>query len=63
MTEILFYHLHDQKLEGVLPTLLEKSFERDGKAVVQGALAHRGAAVNKQAAPCGTACRRSKRER
>ena len=36
MTEILFYHLHGQKLEGVLPTLLEKSLERGWKAVVQG---------------------------
>jgi len=37
MTEILFYHLQGQKLEGVPPTLLEKSLERGGKAVVQGA--------------------------
>ena len=37
MTEILFYHLQGQKLEGVLPTLLEKSLERGWKVVVQGA--------------------------
>jgi DNA polymerase III subunit chi len=36
MTEILFYHLQRQKLEGVLPTLLEKSLERGWRVVVQG---------------------------
>jgi|SRR6185369_8850925 len=36
MTEILFYHLQGQKLDGVLPTLLEKSLERGWKAIVQG---------------------------
>jgi DNA polymerase-3 subunit chi len=36
MTEILFYHLQGQKLEGVLPALLEKSIERGWKVVVQG---------------------------
>jgi DNA polymerase III subunit chi len=36
MTEILFYHLQGQKLENVLPALLEKSLERGWKAVVQG---------------------------
>ena len=36
MTEILFYHLQGQKLDGVLPTLIEKSFERGWKVVVQG---------------------------
>jgi len=36
MTEILFYHLQGQKLENVLPSLLEKSLERGWKAVVQG---------------------------
>lgn len=35
MTEILFYHLQGQKLEGVLPSLLEKSLERGWKVVVQ----------------------------
>src|SRR5262245_19662041 len=37
MTEILFYQLQGQKLEGVLPPLLEKSLERGWKVVVQGA--------------------------
>ena len=35
MTEILFYHLHRQPLERVLPPLLEKSLERGWRAVVQ----------------------------
>ncbi|HEY7231725.1 MAG TPA: DNA polymerase III subunit chi [Pseudolabrys sp.] len=35
MTEILFYHLQGQKLENVLPTLLERSLQRGWKAVVQ----------------------------
>jgi len=37
MTEMLFYHLQGQKLEGVLPGLLEKSLERGWKVIVQGA--------------------------
>lgn len=37
MTEILFYHLQGQKLEGVLTPLLEKSLARGWKAIVQGA--------------------------
>ncbi len=36
MTEVLFYHLQGQRLEGVLPTLLEKSLERSWRVVVQG---------------------------
>ncbi len=36
MTEILFYHLQGQKLENVLPALLEKSLERGWKVAVQG---------------------------
>jgi DNA polymerase-3 subunit chi len=36
VTEILFYHLQGQKVEAVLPTLLEKSLERGWKVVVQG---------------------------
>ncbi len=36
MTELLFYHLQGQRLEGVLPTLLEKSLERGWRVVVQG---------------------------
>ena len=37
MTEILFYHLQGQKIEGVLTPLLEKSLERGWKVIVQGA--------------------------
>ena len=36
MTEVLFYHLQRQKLENVLPALLEKSLERGWKVAVQG---------------------------
>jgi len=36
MTEILFYHLQGQKLEGVITPLLEKSLERGWTAIVQG---------------------------
>jgi DNA polymerase III subunit chi len=37
MTEMLFYHLQGQKLEGVLTPLLEKSLARGCRAIVQGA--------------------------
>jgi DNA polymerase-3 subunit chi len=37
MTEVLFYHLQGQKLDGVLTGLLEKSLQRGWKVVVQGA--------------------------
>src|SRR6478672_4075638 len=36
MTDVLFYHLQGQRLEGVLPALLEKSLERGWKVIVQG---------------------------
>ena len=36
MPEMLFYHLQGQKLEGVLPALIEKSIERGWRVVVQG---------------------------
>jgi DNA polymerase-3 subunit chi len=36
MTEVLFYHLQGQRLEGVLTPLLEKSLERGWKVIVQG---------------------------
>ncbi|MFA6268021.1 MAG: DNA polymerase III subunit chi [Pseudolabrys sp.] len=36
MTEVLFYHLQGQKLEGVLTPLLEKSLERGWRVAVQG---------------------------
>src|SRR5690242_20307501 len=35
VTEVLFYHLQGQKLEGVLTTLLERSLERGWRVVVQ----------------------------
>src|SRR5262245_59701587 len=41
MTEVLFYHLQGQKLETVLPTLLEKSLERGWRVAVQGASGER----------------------
>ena len=37
MTEVLFYHLQGQKLEGVLRPLLEKSLARGWRVIVQGA--------------------------
>jgi DNA polymerase-3 subunit chi len=35
MTEVLFYHLLNRTVERVLPELLEKSFERGWRVVVQ----------------------------
>jgi DNA polymerase III subunit chi len=35
MTEVLFYHLKGQRLEQVLPPLLQKSLERGWRVVVQ----------------------------
>lgn len=35
MTEVLFYHLTESRLEDALPPLLEKSLQRGWKAVVQ----------------------------
>jgi len=37
MTEFLFYHLQGQRLDGVLPALLERSLERGWRVAVQGA--------------------------
>ncbi|MCF6370585.1 DNA polymerase III subunit chi [Rhizobium halophilum] len=37
MTEVLFYHLTESKLEDSLPALLEKSVERGWRVVVQTA--------------------------
>ena len=34
-TEVLFYHLEQQTLEKVLPSLVEKTLERGWRAVVQ----------------------------
>jgi len=36
MTEVFFYHLQGQRLEGVLPAMLEKSLERGWRVIVQG---------------------------
>jgi DNA polymerase-3 subunit chi len=36
MTEVLFYHLQGQKLEGVLTNLLERSLDRGWRVAVQG---------------------------
>ena len=41
MTEVLFYHLQGQKLEGVLTPLLEKSLARGWRVAVQGATEER----------------------
>lgn len=46
MTELWFYHLQGQKLEGVLPTLLEKSLERGWRVIVQGASEERMEALD-----------------
>jgi DNA polymerase-3 subunit chi len=46
MTEILFYHLQGQRLESVLPALLEKSIERGWRAVVQGSSEERIEAID-----------------
>jgi DNA polymerase III subunit chi len=46
MTEVLFYHLQDTTLEGVLPSLLEKSLERGWRAVVQVASEERADAID-----------------
>src|SRR5215210_3468918 len=37
MTEVLFYHLQRQPIERVLPQLLERSYERGWRVVVQAA--------------------------
>lgn len=46
MTEVLFYHLQQQPLEAVLPTLLEKSLERGWRAAVQVTTEERLAALD-----------------
>jgi len=48
MTEILFYHLHRQPVEKVLPSLLEKSLERGWRVVVQAATDDRVEALDAQ---------------
>ena len=46
MTELLFYHLQNQPLEKVLPTLLERSLERGWRVVVQAASEERVEALD-----------------
>jgi DNA polymerase-3 subunit chi len=46
MTEVLFYHLQNVALEGVLPTLLEKSLERGWRVVVQSTSEERADALD-----------------
>ena len=46
MTELLFYHLHNQPIERVLPALLEKSLERGWRVVVQCASEERVEALD-----------------
>ena len=46
MTEILFYHLQGQSIEGVLPTLLQRSLERGWRVVVQAASEERVEALD-----------------
>ena len=45
-TEVLFYHLEQQTLEMVLPTLVEKTLERGWRAVVQAGTQERLAAID-----------------
>jgi DNA polymerase-3 subunit chi len=45
-TEVYFYHLERRSLEEVLPTLLERSFERGWRAAVQAASEERVEALN-----------------
>jgi DNA polymerase-3 subunit chi len=45
-TEVLFYHLQQQPLEAVLPTLVQKSFERGWRAAVQVTSEERLAALD-----------------
>ena len=46
MSEILFYHLTESRLEDALPPLLEKSMERGWKVVVQAGSAERRDALD-----------------
>jgi DNA polymerase III subunit chi len=46
MAELYFYHLQNQPLEAVLPTLLEKSLERRWRVVVQAGSSERVEALD-----------------
>ena len=46
MTEILFYHLQNQPIERVLPTLLEKSLARGWRVIVQSSSEERVEALD-----------------
>jgi DNA polymerase III subunit chi len=46
MTEVLFYHLERQPLEKVLPTLVEKTYERGWRAVIQAGSKERAEALD-----------------
>jgi DNA polymerase-3 subunit chi len=46
MAEVLFYHLQNQALEDVLPTLLQKTLERNWRAAVQVTTEERQAALD-----------------
>ena len=46
MTEILFYHLTEKRLEDVLPGLLEKCLERKWSVVVQATTDERVASLD-----------------
>jgi DNA polymerase-3 subunit chi len=48
MTEVLFYHMQGQPLERVLPTLLERSFDRGWRVVVQSSSEERVEALDAQ---------------
>ena len=46
MTEVLFYHLHNQRIEKVLPALIEKSLERGWRVAVQASSGERVEALD-----------------
>lgn len=46
MTEVLFYHLQNQPLDKVLPTLVERSRERGWKVVIEAATPERVEALD-----------------
>jgi len=46
MTDVLFYHLERARLEDVLPGLLEKTLERDWRAVVRAGSKERTEALD-----------------